>query len=97
MPLLIKQRQTRRDTTPITEITRYRRMLDPQRRTAVSCRAGVGPRDIAGLEGWPAPVCLRPGWRRIGVLNPVDHGGLIAPLRKPRRDPAMQLRVGWYD
>jgi hypothetical protein len=28
-----------------------------------------------------APVCLRPGWRFIRVLNPMDQGGLIAPLR----------------
>src|SRR6266513_4945282 len=32
---------------------------------------------------------LRPGWRFLGILYPVDHGGLIAPLREPGHNPAM--------
>src|SRR5215470_11040054 len=28
------------------------------------------------------PVRLRPGWRFVGILNPVDQGGLIAPFRE---------------
>jgi len=31
------------------------------------------------------PVRLRPRWRFVGTLNPVDQGGLIAPFREPRR------------
>src|SRR5947209_14812120 len=29
-----------------------------------------------------APVCLRPGWGFLGILHPMDQGGLIAPLRE---------------
>ena len=29
-------------------------------------------------------MSLRPGWRLVSVLNPMDQGGLIAPLREPR-------------
>ena len=38
-------------------------------------------------------MSLRPGWRLVSVLNPMDQGGLIAPLREPRRSPAMHARL----
>jgi hypothetical protein len=39
------------------------------------------------------PMSLRPGWRFLGILNPMDHGGLIAPLRLPGHYPAMHARL----
>jgi hypothetical protein len=39
------------------------------------------------------PVRLGPGWRFLGILNPMDHGGLIASLRQPRHNPAMHARL----
>jgi hypothetical protein len=36
---------------------------------------------------------LRPGWRFLAILNPMDQGGLVAPLREPRHNPAVHARL----
>src|SRR5271169_2353645 len=54
---------------------------------ALGLRWVTDPRTAALLL--QAPVCLRPGWRFLAILNPTDQGGLIAPLREPRHNPAM--------
>jgi hypothetical protein len=34
-------------------------------------------------------MCTRPGWRFVRILNPMEHGGLIAILKAPRHYAAM--------
>ena len=36
---------------------------------------------------------LRPGWRFLAILNPMDQGGLVAPLGEPRHNPAVHARL----
>jgi hypothetical protein len=38
-------------------------------------------------------VRLRPRRRLAGILNPMGHRGLVAPIREPRHDPAMHARL----
>jgi hypothetical protein len=75
---------------------RYQRLLE--------CQSGACPR-LADLEPtlgfrWvtdprtsalllQATISLRPGWRFVGILNPMGQGGLIAPLREPGHNAAM--------
>jgi len=39
--------------------------------------------------GLQAPMSLHPGRRFLGILNPMDQSGLIAPLVELRHYPAM--------
>jgi len=36
---------------------------------------------------------LRPGWRFIAIFKPMDQGGLVAPLRELRHNPAVHARL----
>jgi hypothetical protein len=63
----------------------------PNLEPAVSPRWVLDPRTPAlSLQ---APMGLRPGWRFLAILNPMDQGGLVAPLGEPRHYPAVHARL----
>jgi len=54
---------------------------------ALGFRRVIDPRSPALLL--QAPVCLWPGWRFVGILNPMDQRGLITPLWEPGHNSAV--------
>src|SRR5262249_8962767 len=58
---------------------------------ALGLRWAIDPR-TPGFLLQPS-VGLRPRRRLAGIVNPMGHRGLVAPIREPRHDPAMHARL----
>jgi hypothetical protein len=60
-------------------------------KSALGLRRVIDPRTSALLL--QPSMGLRPGWRFVGILNPMGHRCLITPFRQLRHNPAMHARL----